>query len=76
MGGILGGGPSGGGYQPDPEAERRRQEAEAKAAADKAEMERKQKEEADALRRGLRGRRALQGDGGELGYSAQLGAGG
>ncbi len=74
MGDIFGGGQS---QQPqiDQEAERRRQEAEAKAAADNAALQAKKDEEASALRRGLRGRRALQGAGGELGYASQLGAG-
>ena len=58
------------------DAERRRQEAEAKAKADAADLKAKQDEEADAVRRGLRGRRQLQGAGGELGYATQLGAGG
>lgn len=61
--------------QIDQDAERRRQEAEAKAAKESADLKAKQEEEADALRRGLRGRRALQGAGGELGYASKLGAG-
>jgi hypothetical protein len=60
----------------DQDAERRRAQAEAKAKADADALKAQQEEEADAVRRGLRGRRALQGAGGELGYATQLGAGG
>lgn len=60
----------------DQDAERRRQEAEAKAKADADALKAQQDEEADAVRRGLRGRRALQGAGGDLGYAANLGASG
>lgn len=57
----------------DPEAERRRSEAEAKAKKEQEDMKRKQEEEADAIRRGLRGRRALLSSAGELGFSDTLG---
>lgn len=59
----------------DQQAEQRRQEAEAKAKKDADDLKAKQAEEEDAVRRGLRGRRALQGAGGELGYASELGAG-
>lgn len=73
MGGLFSSAPAASG--PDPEVERRRAEAEAKAQREKDELEAKKREDEDALRRGLRGRRALQGAGGELGYAAGLGAG-
>jgi hypothetical protein len=74
MGNMIGGKPTAPAV--DQDAERRRREAEAKAKADADALKAQQDEEADAVRRGLRGRRALQGAGGELGYAAQLGADG
>ena len=74
MGTLLGGKPAAPAV--DQDAERRRQEAEAKAKADADGLKARQDEEADAVRRGLRGRRQLQGAGGELGYAANLGASG
>ncbi|MCA0451218.1 MAG: hypothetical protein LCH62_15850 [Proteobacteria bacterium] len=73
MGSIFGGGPS----MParDTEADRRAAEAEAKAKADKEALEAKQREDAEMLKRGLRGRRALQSSAGELGFDTSLGAG-
>jgi hypothetical protein len=67
----------GGGSTParDDTADRMAREAEAKAAADKKALEDKRREDEDMLRRGLRGRRALQGAGGEMGYADALGAG-
>ncbi len=58
----------------DPEAERRRREAEEQAKREQDELKRKQAEEEDAIRRGLRGRRALlSAAGGELGFPSLLG---
>lgn len=59
--------------QIDEEAERQRQEAEAKAKAEQEELRRKQAEEEEAIRRGLRGRRALLSSAGELGFRTTLG---
>jgi len=67
MGGFLGGGTP----KQDNSA---RDAAEAQAREEQAALEAKQKEEESALRRGLRGRRALlSADGGELGFKTNLG---
>lgn len=73
MGAFFGGGPS----MParDDSADRMAREAEAKARADKEALEAKRREDEDMLRRGLRGRRSLQGAGGEMGYDDALGVG-
>lgn len=64
----------GGSPQRDDSAEKARLAAEAKASEEKATLEKKQAEEAEALKRGLRGRRSLLSSaGGELGFSAPLG---
>lgn len=68
MGGLFGGRKSGG---DEAAAARARAEADAKAEQDR--IARAQAEDEDARRRGLRGRRALLGAGGELGYPNTLG---
>jgi hypothetical protein len=70
VGKIFGGPP-----KPDTSAaDAARAQAEAQAQAEKDALAKKQAEDEDALRRGLRGRRALLSDtGGELGFSSALG---
>jgi septal ring factor EnvC (AmiA/AmiB activator) len=58
----------------DNSAAEARAAAEAEAQREKEELERKKREEESALRRGLRGRRALfSNEGGELGFPMTLG---
>lgn len=58
----------------DNSAREAREKAEAEARAEQAQIEANRKEEESALRRGLRGRRALLSNaGGELGFSNTLG---
>lgn len=45
------------------------QSAASKAAEEKAKLDQQQADEEDAIRRGIRGRKALLGSEGELGYS-------
>ena len=72
IGGLFGSKPK---FQRDPEADRRRAEAEAQAKKEQEELKRKQAEEAEAIRRGLRGRRSLLSSaGGALGFPSTLGA--
>ena len=60
--------------KPDNSAAEARAKAEAEAKAEQAAIEAKRTEEESALRRGLRGRKALLSTGGgELGFSSTLG---
>lgn len=71
MGGVFGGTPA----IDTSAADAARAKAEAEAQAEIAEENRKRKEEEDAIRRGLRGRKALLSEaGGELGFPSTLGA--
>lgn len=61
--------------QVDPDIQRRQREAEDKARADKEALEAKKREDEEMLKRGLRGRRSLQSEMGEMGFADALGTG-